>query len=103
MTICQKTNCRINNSSMVTDCHMDFSSPTFRRKQEKRELVEMSIVNSTNFRTKNIITLAMDHRPSLSSDLLLQRPRCRIIISNVHCIPFNLRLDRRSERTFCDV
>ena len=47
MTIGGNTNSRIDKSLMATDCRMDFSSPTFRRKQEKRQLVEMSIVKST--------------------------------------------------------
>ena len=35
MTTGQKTNGRINNSSMATNCQNDFSLPTFRQKQEK--------------------------------------------------------------------
>ena len=35
MTTGRKTNGRINNLSTATNCQMDFSSPTFYRKQEK--------------------------------------------------------------------
>ena len=87
ITTGRKTNSRMDKLSMATNCRMDFSSPTYRRKQEKQQLVEMSIVNSTNCRTKIYITFAKDYRPSLPHymDTVRFERFGDGLIENVHC------------------